>query len=113
MEAGIFQAFVPREWYTPLLRGIMAGSDTGVGTAEIQTLDAGIQDLRIVYIRSPLAFVPQPDGKTSTLPSASPLLLGSVLRMRIYGLFNGGRLQIRRAVNQRSNGPHRAAALLR
>ncbi|KAF7385928.1 hypothetical protein HZH66_011770 [Vespula vulgaris] len=47
MEAGIFQAFVPREWYTPLLRGIMAGSDTGVGTAEIQTLDAGIQDLRI------------------------------------------------------------------
>nr|KAF7409074.1 hypothetical protein H0235_013926 [Vespula pensylvanica] len=53
MEAGIFQAFVPREWYTPLLRGIMAGSDTGVGTAEIQTLDAGIQDLRIGRGKAP------------------------------------------------------------
>ncbi|KAF7387092.1 hypothetical protein HZH68_012769 [Vespula germanica] len=111
MEAGIFQAFVPREWYTPLLRGIMAGSDTGVGTAEIQTLDAGIQDLRIGC--SPVAFVPQPVTSNSPSPSPSPSLLGSVLRMRIYGLFNGGRLQIRRAVNQRSNGPHHAAALLR
>ena len=33
---------------------------------------------------------------------------GSVLRTRIYGLFNDGRLQIRRAINQPSNRPHRA-----
>lgn len=36
---------------------------------------------------------------------------GSVLRLRIYGLFNGGLLQIRRAVNQPSNGPHRARTM--
>lgn len=35
----------------------------------------------------------------------------SVLHMCIYGLLNGGRLQIRRAVNQTSNGPHRARTI--
>lgn len=45
---------------------------------------------------------------SSVADSARPEL-GSVLRARIYGLFNGGRLQIRRAVNQPSSRPpHRA-----
>lgn len=35
----------------------------------------------------------------------------SVLYMCIYGLLNGGRLQIRRAVNQTSSGPHRARTI--
>lgn len=35
----------------------------------------------------------------------------SVLHMCIYGLLNGGRLQIRRAVNQASSGPHRARTI--
>lgn len=43
------------------------------------------------------------------IPASSPRPeLGRVLRARIYGLFNGGRLQIRRAVNQPSSRPHRA-----
>lgn len=108
-----------RERVLAFVRAIVKSAHLNMNKSCAQSVCSAVRPFARTYVRSSVCPFIRPTKRRrrrrrrllAYIRSLVLRLRQSVLHMCIYGLLNGDRLQIRRAVNQASNGPHGARTI--